>query len=298
MYSDIIQMYSDTSACVSTELGPTEWFKTTSGILQGDTLSPYLFIVLSDYALKKTLQDDVGFVVRKRNGSRHPSIHVGVLVYADDVCLLDESIDDVECSLHQLESFASKVGLAINHNITKAMRLGHVSVRRVCFTNGDPVDSCDKFKYLRVPTSNAEWAFLSCLSTAWAVTTKLCSIFNSKANDAIKIGLCRSAVEFALLYRLKCLPLTLTHEKLQDNFDSACRRILRYALRVHFHDCISNVELTRRTRATALSKTLHQRRLRLVGHALRMASPSPLTMHLRFLQPGHRRRCGQAQTLI
>ena len=64
LISDIIQMHSDTSACVSTELGPTEWFKATSGVLLGDTLSPYLFIVLLDYSLKKTLQDDVGFVVR------------------------------------------------------------------------------------------------------------------------------------------------------------------------------------------------------------------------------------------
>ena len=95
LISDVIQMYSDTSACVSTELGPTEWFKTTSCVLQGDTLSPYLFIVLLDYALKKTLQDDVGFVVRKRNGSRHPAIYIGVLAYADDICLLTESIDDV-----------------------------------------------------------------------------------------------------------------------------------------------------------------------------------------------------------
>ena len=79
-------MYSDTSACVSTELGPTEWFKTTSGVHQGDTLSPFLFIVLLDYALTKTLQVDVGFVVRKRNGRRHPAIYIGVLAYADDIC--------------------------------------------------------------------------------------------------------------------------------------------------------------------------------------------------------------------
>ena len=39
LINDIIQMYSDTSACVSTELGPTEWFTTTSGIHQRDTLS-------------------------------------------------------------------------------------------------------------------------------------------------------------------------------------------------------------------------------------------------------------------
>ena len=120
------------------------------------------------------------------------------------------------------------------------------------------------------------------------------SIFNSKANASIKIGLCRSAVESILLYGLECLPLTLT---LQDKLDSAYRRILRYALGVHFPVCISNAELARRTGATALSKTLRQRRFRLVGHALRMANPSPLTILLHFLQLGLRRRRGQARTL-
>ena len=111
LISDIIQMYSDTSACFSTEIGPKEWFKTTSGVLHGDTLSLYLFIVLFDYALMKTLQGDVGFVVRKRNGSRLHAMHIGVLSYADDICLQTESINDVECSLHRLESFAAEVGL-------------------------------------------------------------------------------------------------------------------------------------------------------------------------------------------
>ena len=140
----IILMHSDTSACVSTELGTTEWFKTTSGVLQGDTLSPYLCIVQLDYALKKTLQDDVGFVVRKRNGSRHPAIHIGGHAYADDICLLAESIDDVECSLHRLETTAAEIGLTINHNKNKAMHLGQASVRHVRFANDDSVDSCDK----------------------------------------------------------------------------------------------------------------------------------------------------------
>ena len=265
LISDIIKMYSDTSACVSAELGPTEWFKTTSGVLQGDTLSPYLFIVLLDYAQKKTLQDDVGFVVCKRSGRRHPAIYIGVLAYADDICLLAESIDDVECSLHRLETSAAEIGLTINYNKTKAMHLEQASVRHVRFGNGDPEDSCDKFEYHGVPTSNAESVFQPRLSKAWAAPTNLRSIFSSKANDAIKICLCRSAVESILLYGLECLPLTST---LQDKLDSAYRRILRYALWVHFPDCISNAELTRRTGATAMSKTLRQRRLRLVGHAL------------------------------
>ena len=227
LISVIIQMYSDISACVSTKLGPTEWFKTTSGVLQGDTLSPYLFIDLLDYALEETLQEDVGFVVRKLNGRRHPAIYIGVLAYTDDICLLAESIDDIECLLHRLETSAAEIGLTINYNNTKAMHFRQASVRHVRFANGDPVDSCDKFEYLGEPTSNAETVFLSRLSKAWAVATKLCSIFNSKADDAIKIGLCRSAVESILLYGLECLPLTST---LQDKLDSAYRCIPRYAL--------------------------------------------------------------------
>ena len=78
------------------------------------------------------------------NGSRHTAIHIGVLAYADDICLLAELIDDVEFSLHRFETSAAEIGQAINHNKTKAMHLGQSSVRHVCFANGDPVDSCDK----------------------------------------------------------------------------------------------------------------------------------------------------------
>ena len=168
---------------------------------------------------------------------------------ADDICLLAESIDDVECSLHRLETSAAEIGQTINYNKTKVVHLGQTSARHVRFANGDPVDSCDKFEYLGVPTSNAETVFRSRLSKAWASATKLRSIFNFKANDSIKIGLCRSAVESILLYGLECLPLTLT---LQGKLDSAYRRILRYALGVHFPVCISNAELARRTGAKAL----------------------------------------------
>ena len=145
LISDIIQMNSDATSCFSTELGPTEWFRTTSGALQGDTPSLYLFIVLLDYALKKKLLDDVGFVARKRNGRRHPAIHIVVLAYACDICLLTESNDVVECSLHRLVTTATDIGLTINHKKGKAMHIGKASVRDFRFANGDPVDSCDKF---------------------------------------------------------------------------------------------------------------------------------------------------------
>ena len=120
------------------------------------------------------------------------------------------NIDDVECPLHRLETCAAEIGLTINHNKTMAMHLGQAPTRHVRFANGDPVDSCDKFEYLGVPTSKAKRFFRSRLSKAWAAATKLRSIFISRANDAIEIGLCRSAVESILLYGVECLPLNST----------------------------------------------------------------------------------------
>ena len=142
LISDIDKMYSDTSACVWTELGTTEWLKTTSGVLQGDALSPFQFIVLLDFTLKNTLQDVVDFVVRKRNGTRHPAIHIDILAYVDDICFLVESIDDVECSIHRLERSAVEIVLTINHNKAKAMHLWQVIIIMVifkCYFSGEHI---------------------------------------------------------------------------------------------------------------------------------------------------------------
>ena len=155
----------------------------------------------------------------------------------------------MECSHHLLETTAAEVGLTINHNKTMAMHLRHASVRHARIANVDPVDSCDKFECPGVPTSNAKTVFRSRLSMAWAAAKKLRSIINSNANDAIKIGLCRSAVESILLYEHECLSLTST---LQDKLDSGYRRILRYSHGVHIHICISHAELSRRKCATDL----------------------------------------------
>ena len=42
-------MYDNLSSFVQTLDGPTKEFFTTSGILQGDTLAPYLFVIVVDY---------------------------------------------------------------------------------------------------------------------------------------------------------------------------------------------------------------------------------------------------------
>ena len=49
----IADIYTDTKAKVSSPDGETELLDMTAGGLQGDTLAPYLFITVLDYALHK-----------------------------------------------------------------------------------------------------------------------------------------------------------------------------------------------------------------------------------------------------
>ena len=51
----VMQFYIGTSAAVATAHGNTENFSTTSGVLQGDSLAPFLFITLLDYVLRETI---------------------------------------------------------------------------------------------------------------------------------------------------------------------------------------------------------------------------------------------------
>ena len=62
-------MYSNTHAKVITPDGKTEWFEILAGVLHGDTLAPFLFTIVLDYAMRKALEgkeEVLGFIIEKR----------------------------------------------------------------------------------------------------------------------------------------------------------------------------------------------------------------------------------------
>ena len=57
-------LYKDTEAQVITPDGDTEFFEILAGVLQGDTLAPFLFIIALDYALREaTSETHIGFTL-------------------------------------------------------------------------------------------------------------------------------------------------------------------------------------------------------------------------------------------
>ena len=70
-------MYAGTRSKVVTPDGSTEEFDILAGVMQGDKLAPYLFIIVLDYALRKAIsgrEQGLGFTLNPRRSKRHPAV--------------------------------------------------------------------------------------------------------------------------------------------------------------------------------------------------------------------------------
>ena len=73
----IIIMYAYTTAKVITP--GAETFNILAGVLQGDTLASYLFVIVIDYVMRTALlgrEDKLGFQLRTRKSRRIPPITI------------------------------------------------------------------------------------------------------------------------------------------------------------------------------------------------------------------------------
>ena len=68
----------------------TYFFDIIAGVLLGDTLAPYLFIICQDYVLRMSidLMKENGFTLAKVRSKRYPAQTITGADYADDIPLL------------------------------------------------------------------------------------------------------------------------------------------------------------------------------------------------------------------
>ena len=229
-------MYSSTKAVVLSPDGETEAFEILAGVLQGDTLAPYLFIIVLDYVMRMAIREDkdmLGFTVTPRRSRRHPAEVITDLDFADDIALLSDTLQQAQELLTRVEDAAATVGLMMNASKTKFMAYNIKTDVALSTIEGSQLDQVQDFQYLGSWVDESEKDFHVRKALAWKACNKMRLLWKSNLPDLLKISFFRAAVESILLYGSEGWTLT---ERLEARLDGCYTRLLMMVQNLNWRD--------------------------------------------------------------
>ena len=106
MYHAIRALYTDTKSCIKINDKVTDWFNVTSGVRQGDSLSPSLFSIFLNN-LAQEIKDS-------NNGVLLGGLCLSILLYADDIVLIAPTPEKLQTMLNIVANWCHKWGMHIN----------------------------------------------------------------------------------------------------------------------------------------------------------------------------------------
>ena len=284
---NLIKLFYEKYECsVVAENNLTNWFIVRTGVRQGCILSPILFLITIDWVLRKTYNKAKG-IQWKINS------HLEDLDFADDLALLSRLLKDLQTKTTRLETFAKQVGLRINIGKTKTMHMPGPPNTPIRVENQE-IEAVDDFTYLGSvisPDNGAEKDIKSRLAKAKGAFAMLRPIWRSKQyNRKTKLKIFKSNVLSVLLYGAECWRMTETDLNKLETFQNKC---LRQIHGIYYPNMISNVELHERSGVVSMEKTITKRRLKLVGHIMRMQPERAPKIALRWTPSQGRRNRGR-----
>ena len=282
----IEKMYTNTMAKVVSPDGETDMFEITAGVLQGDTLAPFLFIIVLDYALRKAVagrEEELGFTITPRKSRRHPKVALTDLDFADDISLLSDEIEQAQELLLRVETECNKVGLNINAKKTKGLPFNIEDPSPLHTASGTDIEWVEDFKYLGSWMKSTEKDLAVRKALSWQALNGMSRIWKSNMKRELKIRFFIATIESILLYG--CEAWTLT-EAMERSIDGTYTRMLRKALNVHWSSHTPNEVLY--GELPRVSNKIASRRLQLAGHCFR--HPELSAQPLVLWEPSHGNR--------
>lgn len=117
-----------------------------------DTLAPFLFIIVLDYVMRKAEADNTndkgehGFITNLRESVRRPATSLNDLDFADDIALLENSLEQSQLQLQYTSNRAKEVGLEVN--IKKTEEMTNQAKNGTIKLDGETIKWVENFKYL------------------------------------------------------------------------------------------------------------------------------------------------------
>ena len=120
----ITVLYRNTKVKVRSPDRDREYFDIVAGVLQGDTIAPYLFIICLDYVLRTSIDKikENGFELTKKRSRKYLAKTITEADYTDDITILANTTNQAETLLLSLERAAAGIGLHVNAHKTDYMR--------------------------------------------------------------------------------------------------------------------------------------------------------------------------------
>ena len=223
-----------------------------------------LFLITFDWVMRQTTSD-------KARGIQWTLFsHLEDLDFADDLALLSSRSDHLQVKTDRLDKFSSQTGLNINTMKTKVMSINSVNPTPITVKNKvlDPVEDFTYLGSLISKDNGARKDIQSRLCNARGAFARLQPIWKSKqCSLKTKLRLYNSNVKSVLLYGSECWRVVKSDMDKISAFHNGC---LRKICRIFWPQKVSNEVLYQKTGCKNILLEVKHRRLRWLGHVLRM----------------------------
>ena len=207
-----------------------DFFNIVAGVLNGDTLATYLFMICQVYVLRTSidLKRENGFTLKKKvRNRRYPEIIATDAHYSDDIALLANTPAEDEFRRHSTEQTEGGICLDVNTNKIEYNNLkweGDIST-----LNGRPLKLVDKFTYLGSNISFTKIDVNINQVKTWTTIFRICDLSNKIEQDFFQ-----AMAASLLLYGYTTWTLTKRIEKkLDGNYERMLRRIMNKSWKQH-----------------------------------------------------------------
>ena len=290
----ISTLYNNSKSAVMVDGNISDPFEISTGVLQGDVLAPFLFIVLVDYLLKKATSDvDTGVVTHPRRSRRYPARVINDLHFADDIALLESTMSQAQAQLNRTATAAKELGLIISVPKTEYMT-ANCHPQPPLQVYGEAIKHVTDFKYLGSQMASSASDFKRRKALAWGAFWKLERLWrSSELPISTKIKLFHTTCVTILLYGCESWVLSQDMECKINAFATSSYRVM---LNIKRRDHVSNSIIYSMTDTQPLVHCVRKRQLSFLGHVLRLPEEEPVRRYALYIPPHGKRRPGRPRT--
>ncbi|PIK55539.1 hypothetical protein BSL78_07544 [Apostichopus japonicus] len=138
----MVKAFYEDFQCAVVDIGEkSEWFDIKTGVKQGCNMSGFLFLTVMDCVMRKA-------TVNGENGIRWKFTNkLDDIDFADDIALVSSTKQQMQIKTNLLADEASRVGLDINKQKTKVMRINTRNQEPILIGQ-EELQEVDRFVYL------------------------------------------------------------------------------------------------------------------------------------------------------